>query len=69
MVATKNKVTENGASVDKSIHVKSEKGVNILAYNTGRICPPYCGGAGGEGFDWDNLGITLIDNNDGIIVV
>ncbi len=74
MVASKHKQLDNGTAFDKSIYVKSEKGVEILAYNTGRICPPYCGGDGtGTGtdtMDWDNLGIVLIDKKDeGMVVV
>jgi hypothetical protein len=68
LVATKNKLTENGTPFDKSIHINTEKGSQILAYNVGRICPPLCGGVG-ESIDWDNLGITLIDNSDGIVIV
>jgi hypothetical protein len=68
LVATKNKLTENGNAVDKSIHINTENGSQILAYNMGRICPPLCGGSG-ESIDWDNLGITLIDNSEGIVVI
>lgn len=68
LVATKNKLAENGQPYDKSIHINTENGNQILAYNLGRMCPPFCGGVG-ESIDWDNVGITLIDNSDGIMVV
>lgn len=69
LVATKNKLTENGTPFDKSIHINTDKGNQVLAYNLGRICPPYCGGVG-EGIDFDNIGVTLIDNNsDGMVVI
>ncbi len=68
LVATKNKLTGEGKPFDKSIHINTEKGSEILAYNVGRLCPPYCGGVG-ESIDWDNIGVALIDNSDGIVVV
>ncbi len=68
LVATKNKLTKNGQPFDKSIHVNTGKANQILAYNVGRICPPFCGGVG-ESIDWDNLGTTLIDGADGIVVI
>jgi hypothetical protein len=68
LVATKTKQTESGDSIDKSVYVKTEKGVEILAYNIGKLCPPYCGGSG-QGFDLDTIGISIIDNKDGMIVV
>ncbi len=68
LVATKNKETENG-NVDKSIYIQSGNKTEILAYNIGKLCPPYCGGSG-QGFDLDTIGISIIDNNkDGMIVV
>ena len=69
LVATKNKLTEDGTPFDKSIHINTGNGSQILAYNVGKICPPFCGGVGGEGIDFDNIGVTLIDSADGIIVV
>ncbi len=74
MVASKGKKMENGVSFDKSIYVQGETGAEILAYNSGRICPPYCGpngtGTGTDSMDWDNLGITLIDKQDeGMIII
>jgi hypothetical protein len=68
LVATKNKEMENGRSFDKSIHINTENGNQILAYNLGRMCPPFCGGSG-ESIEWDNVGITLIDNSDGIVII
>lgn len=68
LVATKNKQNEDGNSVEKNIYVKSGNKVEILAYNVGRICPPYCGGSG-QGFDLDTIGISIIDNKDGMIVI
>jgi len=73
MVASKNKVLDNGAAVDKSVYINTGKGPEILAYNSGRICPPTCGdgtGTGtGSGFDWDNMGIIIDRKDEGIIVI
>lgn len=70
MVASKNKVLDNGASVDKSVYINTSTGAEILAYNTGRICPPLCGDTGvGTGFDWDNPGILIDRKDEGMIVI
>lgn len=71
MVATKTKTIENGATIDKNIHINSENGAEILAYNSGRICPPYCTGpgTGNDGFDWDNMGILIDRKDEGMIVI
>lgn len=75
LVASKNKILDNGAAVDKSIYVNSNKGVEILAYNSGRICPPACGGGGTgtgtetTGFDWDNPGILIDRKDEGMIII
>jgi len=71
MVASKNKINSNGRGVDKSIYITTGNDTRILAYNAGRICPPYCGtDTDTENADWDNLGIILIDKKDeGMIIV
>src|SRR3981189_3992958 len=43
MVASKNKINSNGRGEDKSIYITTGNDSRILAYNAGRICPPYCG--------------------------
>jgi L-cysteine desulfidase len=48
LVATKEKVTENGTQ-NKDIYLKTSSGTNILAFNYGTICPPFCGTGGGIG--------------------
>lgn len=52
LVATKSIIGENGVRIDKNIYINSEKGAQILAYNAGRLCPPFCFGAIGEPFDF-----------------
>jgi len=75
MIASKTKVLENGVSADKNVYINTEKGVEILAYNSGRICPPACGdgtgtGQGPEtGFDWDNMGILIDRKDEGMIII
>lgn len=73
MVASKTKVLDNGATADKNLYINTDKGPEILAYNTGRICPPTCGdgtGTGpGTGFDWDNMNIIIDSKEDGLMVI
>ena len=67
MVATKQKETEKGLA-NKDIYVTTEKGTDILAYNTGTICPPFCKPRGIDGDD--GLGIAIIDKGqEGFFVV
>ncbi|HYJ37745.1 MAG TPA: hypothetical protein VEV87_03980 [Chitinophagaceae bacterium] len=58
LVATKQKQTDEGI-LNKDVYVDSPSGAQILAYNFGQICPPYCGGKG-TGAD-DGLGIAIVD--------
>lgn len=76
MVASKAKRTAEGI-LNKDVYVNTEEGTNILAYNSGAICPPFnCpGGKGGTGGgiadadDW-GIGTTLIDRGDqGMMIV
>ena len=77
LVASKNKTLANGATIDKSIYISKGDKPEILAYNTGRICPPSCGTEvpppGGTeintGFDWDNPGILIDRKEEGMIVI
>jgi hypothetical protein len=63
MVATMQKETENG-EVTKDIYINTEKSTSILAYNAGRICPPFCGND-----DFGGIGITIVDKgNEGFVV-
>lgn len=65
MVATQSKETEKGI-VDKDLYIITRDGNSVLAYNQGKICPPFCR----PSFDGDDLGITIIDKGEeGITVV
>jgi hypothetical protein len=64
MVATMQKETENGEAT-KDIYINTEKGTSILAYNAGRLCPPFC-----QNDDFGGVGITIVDKGkDGIVIV
>ena len=67
LVATKQKETTEGV-VNKDLYVHGKSGVEILAYNMGSLCPPYCGGKGIASDD--GIGITVIDRKeDGMIII
>ena len=62
LVATKEKTTANGV-LNKDVYINTNEGLSILAYNVGKLCPPYC--QSGD----DGLGITIVDKGeDGIII-
>ena len=67
MVATQSKDSDKGI-VDKDIYISTGKDTSILAYNVGRLCPPLCGKPGGPDAD-DGLGITIIERQDGMVIV
>jgi hypothetical protein len=75
MVATKEKQTATGIA-NKDIYVNTENGTSILAYNMGKVCPPFCGSGttkpGEGGFDdgeW-GIGMTIVDRGDkGLAVI
>ena len=57
MVATKQKETAKG-KVNKDIYIHDEGRTEILAFNSGVMCPPYCPPKGTED---GGLGITIVD--------
>ena len=67
LVATKQKQTTEGVS-NKDVYINNESGAQILAYNLGSLCPPFCGGKG-VGPD-DGVGIAIVDIKDkGLTVI
>lgn len=64
MVATKQKQTLAG-EVNKDIYINTGEGINILAYNLGRPCPPICQ----SGDDFDNLGILIDKGEPGSLII
>ena len=68
MVATKQKETENGLA-NKDIYVNIEARSQVLAFNSGKLCPPFCDPKGGTSAD-DGLGITIVDRGqNGVVVI
>jgi len=69
MVATKQKENADGTTKNKDIYINTEKGTNIVAYNAGRLCPPFCGQSDDD-FNNDEIGVTLVDQGDkGFVVI
>jgi len=67
MVATKQKENEIGQGANKDIYTTTENGTEILAYNAGSLCPPFCKPKGISG---DDIGITIIDKGqEGLIII
>lgn len=65
MVATREKQSLSGEE-HKDIYVSNAEGTTILAYNVGRLCPPFCQ----SNDDFEDLGISVVDKgNDGVLVV
>ncbi len=73
LVATKQKNTVNG-SINKEIYITRDGRPEILAFNFGTLCPPYCNNEippyndGFFGMDMSKIGITLVQKGDKIIV-
>ncbi|MES2331266.1 MAG: hypothetical protein V4539_16805 [Bacteroidota bacterium] len=71
LVATKQKKTGAGI-VNKEIYVHKESGSEILAFNYGTLCPPFCAPPGEEGyglgFDMSGIGLSIIEKNGHIII-
>jgi hypothetical protein len=68
MVATQAKETPNGVT-DKDLYVSSGNEANILAYNSGKLCPPFCRPITDDD-DFGGVGITIVDKgDDGISIV
>lgn len=47
--------------VNKDLYINTDKGTSILAYNAGKICPPFCIVKVGDG---DDIGITILDKGE-----
>ena len=73
LVATKQKLTDHGA-VNKDIYISKDGQSEILAFNYGGLCPPYCNNEippydeGFFGMELSRIGITLIEKGDKVIV-
>jgi len=73
LVATKQKLTEHGA-VNKDIYISKNGRSEILAFNYGTLCPPYCNNEippYDDGFfeiELSSVGTTLIQKDGHVIV-
>lgn len=66
LVATKTKDSLKG-EINKDLYIGNNEGNTILAYNSGRICPPFC--TTDDGYD-GSIGITILDKGDeGMVIV
>jgi hypothetical protein len=74
LVATKTKQTDNG-TVNKNIYFRVGDRSEILAFNAGGICPPWCGtglppdGDGVFGIDMEKIGLSIINNGENIEII
>lgn len=74
LVATKQKATQRGI-LNKEIYINKEGRAEILAFNYGTLCPPFCSGYsqisedGLPGMDMSKIGISIIQQKDQIIVI
>jgi hypothetical protein len=68
LVATRSKEVNEKVN-HKDLYITQEGKSNILAYNMGQLCPPFCpppaGGIGGS----VSLGVTLVESKDGLSVI
>ena len=73
MIATKEKETGPGKSVNKEIFYQRGGKTEILAFNMSSLCPPNCGDPGDPWGPWDNyidtIGITIFTNKNGMGVI
>jgi len=69
LVATKAKSTEAGIA-NKNIYVKNGDKMQILAYNLGVLCPPWCQKVSPGTSHEANIGITIVDRGEkGLTIV
>ena len=64
LVATKQKETESGIT-NKDVYIPTDNGSSILAYNTGSLCPPFCG----NGDDFGGIRTIIIDKGEEGVVI
>lgn len=74
LVATRKNHTETGIT-NKDVYLLTDGKAEILAFNAGQLCPPWCGGNIGTpndflcGIEIEKIGIALVDGGNGIIVI
>lgn len=73
LVATKEKLTEQG-SINKDIYLSNGEKYELLAFNLGFICPPFCNNLDSlktkkSGIEIEKVGISVIKSGDKIIII
>jgi hypothetical protein len=73
LVATKTKQTEEGV-FNKNIYLRRGENLEILAFNVGEACPPFCGTGtppdyGIFGFEMEKIGLSIVSNNGNIEII
>jgi hypothetical protein len=69
LVATRQTKTGNGL-VNKNIFIQRDGKSEILAFNFGSMCPPFCQpGVDPSGIDPDGIGISILDTGNGLTIV
>lgn len=73
LVATKKKTTDHGI-VNKDIYIQKDGIGEILAFNVGQLCPPWCGNdfppeGGPYGIEMEKIGISILEQDNKIIVL
>ncbi len=69
MVATKSKEQNNGLA-QRDIYIQGKSGTEILAYNTGRICPPICPPPpGSKDVDNPEIGTAIVNKAEGMVII
>jgi len=75
LVATKQSRTNTGI-MNKSIYITNGETTEILAFNFGGTCPPYCSNTEPpydsglpSGIELENLGLSIIETSDGITII
>ncbi|PWT70294.1 MAG: hypothetical protein C5B59_20900 [Bacteroidetes bacterium] len=70
LVGTKRKEMENGGFADKDMYITRNGVTSIFSVNSGRLCPPICGGFAALGKGLTDVGVTIIDRGEkGVSVV
>ncbi len=74
LVASKKKISESG-TFNKDIYIVKNNISEILAFNYGDMCPPFCNHSNGTSIinqiqiDTEKTGITLIESKKGILII
>lgn len=68
LAATKSKESENGI-VNKDIYVTKNGSTEILAYNSGILCPPFCTGGIGKSSEFESERTVIVDDGTKISII